>query len=294
MDHQQVIIFGEVLFDCFPDNTALLGGAPFNVAWHLCAFGVLPLFISSVGYDDRGRHITNIMQEWGLDVSGLQTDSVYQTGVVEILFKNNEPCYDIREDCAYDHISTALLPDLKKGGLLYHGTLALRNRISANTLESIRSMMNPYVFMDVNLRSPWWTRQLIHQLLPKTDWLKLNNDELSSLIPGSHSEMDRIRQLKSENKLDLISVTKGSHGACTYQAEGSMETVIPEKYLTGIVDTVGAGDAFSSILLLGNIKGWPMDVTLERAQQFAGKIITIRSATTSDRSFYQPFLDDWN
>jgi len=52
-------------------------------------------------------------------------------------------------------------PGLKKGTLLYHGTLALRNQTSANTLESIRSMMSPYVFMDVNLRSPWWTHSAL-------------------------------------------------------------------------------------------------------------------------------------
>ena len=36
----RAIIFGEVLFDTFPDGTAVLGGAPFNVAWHLQGFGL--------------------------------------------------------------------------------------------------------------------------------------------------------------------------------------------------------------------------------------------------------------
>ena len=44
-------VFGEVLFDCFADGTRVLGGAPFNVAWHLQAFGEAPLFVSRVGDD---------------------------------------------------------------------------------------------------------------------------------------------------------------------------------------------------------------------------------------------------
>ena len=37
-------VFGEVLFDVFPDGKQVLGGAPFNVAWHLQAFGIAPYF----------------------------------------------------------------------------------------------------------------------------------------------------------------------------------------------------------------------------------------------------------
>ena len=46
---QRPVIFGEVLFDRFPDGSVVLGGAPFNVAWHLQAFGRAPLFISTGG-----------------------------------------------------------------------------------------------------------------------------------------------------------------------------------------------------------------------------------------------------
>ena len=38
----QPLIFGEVLFDQFEDGSSVLGGAPFNVAWHLQAFGMQP------------------------------------------------------------------------------------------------------------------------------------------------------------------------------------------------------------------------------------------------------------
>ena len=52
---QRPLIIGEVLFDVMPDGTRVLGGAPFNVAWHLEAFGLRPLMITRVGADDIGR-----------------------------------------------------------------------------------------------------------------------------------------------------------------------------------------------------------------------------------------------
>ncbi len=85
------VIFGEVLFDRFPDGNSVLGGAPFNVAWHLQAFGARPLLISSVGDDELGAEIRQTMQDWGMDDSGLQTDAAHPTGTVEVSFNAGEP-----------------------------------------------------------------------------------------------------------------------------------------------------------------------------------------------------------
>ena len=54
-----------------------------------------------------------------------------------------------------------------------------------------------------------------------------------------------------------------------------------------VVDTVGAGDAFTAVLLLGRLRGWPHDATLERAQQFASRIVRQRGAFARDRTAYE-------
>ncbi|NIV35790.1 MAG: carbohydrate kinase, partial [Anaerolineae bacterium] len=59
------VIFGEVLFDEFEDGSAVLGGAPFNVAWHLQGFGLNPLFISRIGTDALGAQVQQQMRDWG-------------------------------------------------------------------------------------------------------------------------------------------------------------------------------------------------------------------------------------
>ena len=97
-------IFGEVLFDHFPDGTRVLGGAPFNVAWHLQAFGRRPRFISRVGRDPEGEAVREAMRTWGMDTTGLQTDPRQPTGRVSVLFDDGEPSYDIVHPCAYDAI----------------------------------------------------------------------------------------------------------------------------------------------------------------------------------------------
>ena len=62
---------------------------------------------------------------------------------------------------------------------------------------------------------------------------------------------------------------------------------------TKIVDTVGAGDAFSSVLILGQLRDWPLERTLEKAQEFAAAIVGLRGATTTERIVYERFTKAW-
>ena len=79
-----IAIFGEVLIDQFPDGHQVLGGAPFNVAWHLQAFGQAPCFISRIGNDSMGESIRQAMIDWGVSVENMQTDHYHPTCTVEV------------------------------------------------------------------------------------------------------------------------------------------------------------------------------------------------------------------
>lgn len=160
-NNSRLVIFGEVLFDHFPDGSVVLGGAPFNVAWHLQAFGLSPLFISRVGNDPLGQQIKTHMSEWGMSTCGLQLDSSHPTGTVDVQIDRGEPSYNIVEGCAYDFIDRSALPSMRDRGFLYHGTLAIRNSVSEKTLKAIKDEHNLSIFVDINLRPPWWNRKSV-------------------------------------------------------------------------------------------------------------------------------------
>ena len=286
-----LLIFGEVLYDCFPDGVRVLGGAPFNVAWHCQAFGLAPLFISRVGNDQMGKDIKQAMQSWGMDISGLQLDHQYPTGIVDVKFDKGEPVYDIVENSAWDFIDESL-PAISGDSLLYHGSLALRNQVSATTLNKLKQTVNTSVFVDINLRAPWWNSELIENIISPAYWLKLNEDELSLIVPQQATSESRMDYLFSTTSLKLLILTRGEKGVIAGDMNGNRVNIVPELN-TAVVDTVGAGDAFSSVMLLAQYAGWPLQVALERAQAFASAIVGIRGATINDRDFYQSFIDDW-
>jgi len=288
------LIFGEVLFDRFPDGTVVLGGAPFNVAWHLHAFGLKPLMISRIGHDALGRQVEAAMHDWGMDCSGLQTDNLHPTGTVEVSFVDGEPCYDIAQGAAYDFIDAALLPPPDDGEwLLYHGSLALRNPCSAAALAKLKEQIICRRFVDINLRSPWWQREAVMPLMNGADWLKLNEDELAEIYPGVKSRSERLNQVSAMISQQIV-LTGGERGATAISTgDGSRHGVVPER-ASLVVDTVGAGDAFCSVFVAGRLLGWTLDLSMQRAQAFASAVVGIRGATSSDRAFYKQFTREWD
>jgi fructokinase len=177
------VMFGEVLFDHFPDGHVVLGGAPFNVAWHLQAFAQAPMVVSRVGNDPLGHRIRQAMETWAMSTAGLQLDSQHPTGTVDVTFSAGEPSYDIVKDRAWDFINDQLLPPLDDMALLYHGSLALRSPVSRHAVEVMQQHDEVPVFIDINLREPWWTRDDVLSLLRRARWAKMNEDELALLFP---------------------------------------------------------------------------------------------------------------
>jgi fructokinase len=282
-------IFGEVLFDCFPDGEKKLGGAPFNVAWHLQAFGDNPLFISSVGEDESGVKIRHAMQKWQLSADGLQTDKSHQTGEVKVSLQGGEPSYDIMIERAYDFIQTSQLPNLRNDAVVYHGSLALRNAVSQSALEFLTRPKSVSVFMDVNLRAPWWTKESIYTCLERAKWCKLNQHELAELGFNSADLQQDMTRMQSHFQLEQLIVTRGEEGAivrCNDGAFYEQNCVAADK----LVDSVGAGDAFTAMYIHGLLAGWPVQKILLKAQQFASKVIGLRGAVSEDPAFYSEFI----
>jgi fructokinase len=290
---QQIAIFGEVLIDQFPDGHQVLGGAPFNAAWHLQAFGQAPCFISRVGRDAMGWSIRQAMTDWGMTVENLQVDPDYPTGTVKVTINKDEPSYEILANQAYDFIAAQQLNPANQYSVIYHGTLALRNCVSEQAFNALKARHTGKVFVDVNLRAPWWHKEPVDQWVSNADWVKLNHDELRLLAPPQNTLQDTMQLFLAQHHLDVLIVTCGSSGAVAVDKTGEFFEVAPEGNLS-IADTVGAGDAFSAVLLLGIQQGWSLPVTMDRAQAFASALVTQRGATVQDLSFYQVFIDAWN
>jgi sucrose-phosphate synthase len=294
-----VFVYGEVLYDHYPDGSRALGGAPFNVAWHLCGLGLPPFFISVVGDDDEGRLILDQMQGWGLSVEGVRVDDQHPTGRVEVTEEGGSPVFGIPAGQAWDHMPalTDLKPAWHGPSLLYHGTLALRSEETAESFRQLRRAVEAPVLVDLNLRDPWWTRATVDEVLGGADWAKVSAEELAIVAdaeqPASIDKVETLaRTVLDRYGLSRVVVTRGGDGAVLVTEGGdafrASAIEVPE-----IVDTVGAGDAFCAVVALGIVRGWDDEVILNRANEFAADICRFQGATVTDLSLYDSHLRHW-
>jgi fructokinase len=280
-----------VLFDCFEDGATVLGGAPFNVAWHLRAFGCEPLLVSRVGDDAEGRRIRDAMEQWGMSTAGLQQDPEHATGAVRVSLKDGEPSFDILEGRAFDYIAADAVPPCNPS-LIYHGSLCARRPESAGALRGITRRYTAPVFMDVNLRPPWWDKKLVLECLDRAHWVKLNDNELDTLSDETGDLEQKAAALQRRHDLGRVIVTRGARGALIMDERGDVFEVAPPA--SGrVVDTVGAGDGFASVCILSLVHDWDVEITLSRAQAFASALVERRGATVHEPEFYDAFKMRW-
>jgi fructokinase len=292
---KQPVIYGEVLFDRFPDGSAVLGGAPFNVAWHLQGFGLHPLFVSRVGTDEPGEAVVEAMRAWGMDTRGVQRDPDHPTGAVEVSLEKGQPRFDILPAQAYDYIDGSAVPAADGASLIYYGTLASRSLVSRDGLETLRRKIPAPGFVDVNLRPPWWTAEFVEHALQEARWAKLNIDELNILV-GREVDRDSLvdagREFCRDHDLELTILTLGEDGAAIVGPERDEFAQAPP--VENLVDTVGAGDAFSAVSIFGLARNWPPEILLQRALRFAARICEQRGATARDSELYRSTLEAWH
>ncbi|MFT5393751.1 MAG: fructokinase, partial [Gammaproteobacteria bacterium] len=176
--------------------------------------------------------------------------------------------------------------------MLYHGTLALRSAHSRATLQTLKSTTTAPVFLDVNLRDPWWDPTLVHRLADDATWVKLNDKELSQLCPGNNDPHTQATRFVDTHGLEGVIVTQGESGAFALLRDGELHTTTPDP-ASEVIDTVGAGDSFSAVMLLGISREWALEESLARAQSFASLIVKNRGAIFCDISVYQQLVTKW-
>ncbi|HCI12989.1 MAG TPA: carbohydrate kinase [Gallionellaceae bacterium] len=295
-----VELFGEVLADVFPDRT-VLGGAPFNVAYHLKHFGQNPVLVSRLGHDALRDKVLETMEQTGMTTVGMQCDMSHPTGQVIVHIDETGHRFDILPQQAYDFIHPAVVRMTALSThpvMIYYGTMAQRNETSRRALKSLLRSTDALKFLDVNLRAPWYDEETLRKSLQNADIAKLNDEELRELadifgLPDGDPQ-DQARELLERFDLDQVVVTCGAAGAWRVGRDGATIQAGPASPVGQTVDTVGAGDGFAAVILLGRLLNWPAALAMERANAFAAAICGIRGAIPDDAGFYKPYTEGWN
>ncbi|MEI8372515.1 MAG: carbohydrate kinase [Planctomycetota bacterium] len=267
---------GEILWDLLP-NGRMLGGAPVNFAYHAAALGAHAHAVSAVGDDPLGREILDRLDTLGLSRQGVAVDHQHPTGTVSVeLDAYGKPTYQIHEGVAWDFIPAvpATLRPAQHADAICFGSLAQRSEVSRATIRSLLGAAPEHCLrvFDINLRQHYYHTEILAAGLEAADVLKLNNEELPVVadllaLPGDEDAV--LRGLLDRYDLRLIALTKGAGGSELASRHGrSVHSGVPTK----VVDTVGAGDAFTAAVIMGLLEDLDLDTINERANRLASYV----------------------
>jgi fructokinase len=277
-----IVGIGEVLWDVFADQRRL-GGAPANFAFHAVQLGHEASIVSRVGNDEPGRELLAALRAHTTSTRYVQTDPQHPTGTVQVaLAPDGTPEFTISPNVAWDYLQLdePLLELARGADAVCFGTLAQRSPATRNTIQAfLAAAPRALKIFDVNLRQHFWSAQLIQTNLAHTHVLKLNSDEqreLARLLGGPGEPLGWARDMIERYKLRLVCITRGPEGCVLVSADGHAEhpgLKVP------IIDTVGAGDAFTAALVSGYLAGWPLAVLAEHANRVGAYVASQAGAT---------------
>lgn len=297
-----VLVIGEAQVDRFADG-AVVGGAPFNVARSLAAFGVPTTMLTRIGRDDDdGERVLASALRCGLHDRAIQRDPSHATGAVTVIERDGEHRFRIHADAAWDHLDLDEARDALRFAaprIVYFGTLAQRHATSARAIRALLEPRGALRFLDLNLRPGQDNRDLAAASLARADWVKVNDHELRSLLVWFAPEVDAaapedspamrrgIQRLMRRFALSRLFATRGARGYAVYDARARRIAHGAAQPLVRMVDSVGAGDAFSAALLAQQSAGRALAASLEAANRYAAAICGVRGALPEDPAFFQ-------
>ncbi len=246
-----IACFGEVLWDVFSTQKKI-GGAPLNVALRLQSLNNNVAIISRVGDDKNGKKLIDYVKLKGLDTNYIQIDKIYNTGIVNVkLNDKGAATYNINYPSAWDKIEIDIktLALVQTADAFIYGSLVARDKISKKGLFTLLKKATFKIF-DVNLRTPYYTKELLIELMQESDFIKFNHKELFEISTYLGSKYQTVEQnikfVADKTDTKQLCVTKGKHGAVLFYNKKFYYNI---GYQIKVKDTVGTGDSFLAALM---------------------------------------------
>ena len=280
MKSSNVISFGEALIDRLGplgqdpgvDKPVLdcFGGAPANVACALGRLGANVSFIGSLGSDDFGANFKQVMIDRGINIDGLQKDMIRPTRIVMVRrdafgersfggFEGDKGLGYADQAIFQQKIIKAWPAISEKAKWLIVGTIPLASEISSKTYlwcikKSYESGIN--IALDLNWRPTFWEDEFSEGLKPTSKAIKKVKFILQyiSLIKLAKEEAqwffnsldpEEISSTLSQKPSVIITDASNPISWIINNNIGMTSAISP----SSIVDTTGAGDAFTAGLI---------------------------------------------
>jgi fructokinase len=275
-----ILGIGELLWDILPEG-ARLGGAPANFTVMASRLGNHAAILSRIGRDDWGRKAVEVLDPLPVDTAHLQVDTLHPTGSVSVAFQAGQPSYTIHEGVAWDYLelTDAWIGLAERADAFCFGSLAQRSAESRQTIQTLAAQTSSSCIrvFDVNLRAPFYSGEILQESLELATVVKMNDDEVPQVLallglPAAETASLALRRgaerlLEEFPGIEMVAITRGAHGSLLVNREEWHEHPgIPIQ----VVDTIGAGDAFTAAMTHYLLRGADLPTLNEAGNRWGG------------------------
>ncbi len=277
-----ILGIGELLWDVLPEGMRL-GGAPANFAVMAARLGNHAVILSRIGRDELGRKAVERLDPLPADASFLEVDPAQPTGRVTVAFNNGQPHYTIHQPSAWDflELTDRWVQLAERADAICFGSLAQRSTQSRQTIQTLaaQSSASCVRVFDVNLRTPFYSSEVIQESMELATVVKMNESEAPEVLAllgmpalpgqpaGAESAPVPLRftverrglirlgadwLLAEFPSLQMVAVTRGGRGSLLVtRDEWHVHPGLPVR----VADTIGAGDAFTAAMVHYLLRG---------------------------------------
>jgi fructokinase len=286
-----ILGLGELLWDVLPDGPRL-GGAPANFTVMAARLGSHAVLLSRIGRDDLGRMALERLRRMPADTSFIETDHAHETGRVTVYFEAGQPHYTIHHPAAWDflELTDEWMRLAERADALCFGSLAQRSQESRQTIQTMAAQASSRCIrvFDVNLRTPFYSGEVIQESLELASVVKMNDAEVPRVLgllglPAGDAEMWSSDEFSQERRtyeqqsaervlnefptLEMVAITRGGHGSLLVRRDEWHEH---PGYPVKVADTIGAGDAFTAALTHYLLRGAGLATLNEAGNRWGG------------------------
>ncbi|MEM7240644.1 MAG: carbohydrate kinase [Pseudomonadota bacterium] len=251
-----ILCCGEALIDMVPNEddafVPLAGGSVFNTAIGLGRQGVSVGMLSGVSNDLFGTKLSQTLADSHVSTAHLITSDRPTTLAFVRLVDGQARYAFYDENTAGRMISPKDMPhDLPDDiDALFFGGISLAVEPCADAYLSLLETHAPerLIMVDPNIRSNFIKDEMryrarLERILALADILKISDEDLDWVDQSNESLDAKVAKILA-NGPTLVCLTLGSKGVRLLDQDGEIARAVPPK--TDVVDTVGAGDAFSA------------------------------------------------
>jgi fructokinase len=291
-----VLGLGELLWDVLPEGPRL-GGAPANFTVMAGRLGNHAVLLSRIGRDDLGQRALDTLEPLPVDTSFVEIDPVHETGRVTVYFEAGQPHYTIHQPAAWDflELSGEWARLAERADAICFGSLAQRSLESRQTIQSLAAQTSSRCIrvFDVNLRTPFYSGEVIQESLELATVMKMNDAEVPQVLkllglaathesgtaePRPNQKSSAVERVSLERRgaarllsefptLQMVAVTRGGHGSLLVtRDEWHEHPGLPVQ----VKDTIGAGDAFTAALTHYLLRGADLPTLNEAGNRWGG------------------------